>query len=493
MKAKLHAASSDGSLEERFLSSSGARHSSSNVQQEKSYHNPNSPTSACDNGAGYKEDRRRKGHFPKPKFDDQFQEQSNQIRIYGGDGVPLRIKVFDQCNFTSEVKNNILLRKYIRPLPIQSCIIPDVVGHAKTGAGKTAAFMLPIVNEIQLYKEEKAMGNNPGYPFAVLIAPTKELAEQLHEDIRSFAQGTIRGMKKDGCDIFVGTCGRVRHFIKDQIVRLDEIRYFILDEADKLLRDGSFDEIMHIKNHQFMNPNHRTLLFSATFEEDIQIKFEELLRADYFLSIIEVSRYEKYDVLINLLKKVAKLVEGINPWVHYEVEKTIIFAGQKRRTDRIAIALALQGFKVTSTNGDRTLQQRNEAKNGFIRGEYDILVATDVFEDLNYIHRIGRAGRAGNVGRATTFFDADADAPHASFYVQVLKDADQMVPDFLREIVENQKLADEEVIQNHSQEGKSNNQPLIFGVKKSIRHVVNFRLMNMFVKFCLNNIVWLVK
>uniref|UniRef100_A0A915D2U3 RNA helicase n=1 Tax=Ditylenchus dipsaci TaxID=166011 RepID=A0A915D2U3_9BILA len=451
--------------------------------------------------------------IPKgPKFEEQFQEQPDLISISGGDGhTPVGIKSFYQCGFTPEMNKNLLLRKYTRPLPIQSYIIPliqnkhqDIVAQAHTGSGKTAAFMCPIINEIQLHKEERKMAKNLGYPFVVLITSSKELAEQLFNDARLFSQGSgvdvalsfgdmslnqsVRNIKEKGCDIFIGTIGRVCHFVKFRIVHLTKLRYFILDEAEKLLKDDFFDDIVQLKRYSEISPNHRTIVCSATFDDRFQDKFEEFLCPDYFFvkikesnhaiqtvnqKIFNVSRFRKEEFLVDLLLTEAETSNAKNPTIHYDVQKTIVFVAQRRRADLIAIALACHGFKAISLH-DRTLQQRCEAMDGFIRGKYDIMVATDVaarglnvphishvinfdvpkLEVMSYIHRIGRTGRAGNLGRATTFFDVDDDAQHASFYVKVLKDANQEVPEFLQQIVDNRNLADEKVPQDVDQKNR---------------------------------------
>lgn len=435
-------------------------------------------------------------------------ENDCEISVTGGDGKCPIISTFDECNFSKEIMKNIFLKKYRSPTQIQKCIIPlisyqnfDIMGHAQTGSGKTAAFILPIIHKIQMHKEQINELSNPDSPYAIVLAPTKELAEQLGNDARSFAERTnvhisvsygdmpLRENLKQiryGCDIFVVTCGRLIHFVNDEIIKLKKLKFFILDEADKLLNDSFFEVVKAIKEHKNINSSHRTLLFSATFDEQIHHLANDILKPNfYFVRIgemnrpaetieqkfIEVQRYDKQDLLVEILMKNAKEKRRDDNTTFYEVEKTIIFVQHKRQSDRLAIALAQLGFLVISINADRTLKQRFEAAENFTKGLYNILVATDVAsrglnfpnvshiinfdlpenDSSSYIHRIGRSGRAGNLGRATSFFDPNGEERrHIVYYIQKLQANNLPVPKFMDEIFKSQQANYDEVCRTYT-------------------------------------------
>lgn len=438
-------------------------------------------------------------------FDELFgAEHDDEIIVSTdrGDLFNYRITKFDQCGFSKEIEKNIKLRKYEFPTPIQRAVIPlvmrsrqDIMGHAQTGSGKTAAFILPIINEIQRIVDLKRnnLGNkanslvNKDSPYCIILSPTRELAQQLYEETRSFVARTnvsvaqsygdipmrhTLDLKDQGCDIFVVTCGRLRHHVMDGHIKLASLRYFVLDEADKLIKDrqffGSVDEV---KSHPNLYPDNRMLLFSATFSNDVQMLAQNHLKTGYYFirigkmnkavdlirqEFIEVKKHDKLELLVEMLKKnsVRKILPNGDEYLVPEF-KTIVFVEEKRDSDRIAIALVYHKFKVMSINGDRSQKQRSEALEKFKRGIFHILVATNVLargvnipdvkhvinydlpENENdfevYIHRIGRTGRAGNSGLTTSFFDPTnfSNTSRANYYVQVLTDAKQLIPDFL--------------------------------------------------------------
>ncbi|KAI1732730.1 DEAD/DEAH box helicase domain-containing protein [Ditylenchus destructor] len=427
-----------------------------------------------------------------PKRLEQFGEQAvNEYDVSGGDGKAPIIETFDECGFSDELVNNLRMRGYEDPLPIQKCIIPmiqhkehDIVGHAQTGTGKTAAFMLPIVDWIEQYKKKMRIDRNGGSPYAIVVAPSKELAHQLCDDARSFAECTnvsivvsygdmpmnesIRAINY-GCDIFVGTCGRLLHFINEGCLNLEKMRFFVLDEADTLLKENLIEPILTLKSHKKLNQYHRTFMFSATMSDSVQNLTTKIVKPDHFRVIVgtinkaadtvrqtfmDVNKYKKYDELVRILTSNAKEMQRDDDTTYLSIDKTLVFVERRRRSDWLALKLAQYGFNVISINGDRTLQQRWDAREKFIKGVYQIVVATDLAarglnfpgvshvinfdlpeqEYLNYIHRIGRTGRAGNVGQATSFFDSQSedDKRNAKFYVETLKSARQPVPDFLR-------------------------------------------------------------
>uniref|UniRef100_A0A915MVW9 RNA helicase n=1 Tax=Meloidogyne javanica TaxID=6303 RepID=A0A915MVW9_MELJA len=361
-------------------------------------------------------------------FDELFgAEHDDEIIVSTdrGDLFNYRITKFDQCGFSKEIEKNIKLRKYEFPTPIQRAVIPlvmrsrqDIMGHAQTGSGKTAAFILPIINEIQRIVDLKRnnLGNkanslvNKDSPYCIILSPTRELAQQLYEETRSFVARTnvsvaqsygdipmrhTLDLKDQGCDIFVVTCGRLRHHVMDGHIKLACLRYFVLDEADKLIKDRQFfASVDEVKSHPNLYPDNRMLLFSATFSNDVQMLAQNHLKTGYYFirigkmnkavdlirqEFIEVKKHDKLELLVEMLKKnsVRKILPNGDEYLVPEF-KTIVFVEEKRDSDRIAIALVYHKFKVMSINGDRSQKQRSEALEKFKRGIFHILVATNV-------------------------------------------------------------------------------------------------------------------
>uniref|UniRef100_A0A183BRQ6 RNA helicase n=1 Tax=Globodera pallida TaxID=36090 RepID=A0A183BRQ6_GLOPA len=442
---------------------------------------------------------------PGPLWKDQFgikNDTNLSVSCQDGSQFEHLVQEFEECGFSNAILRNIQLRKYNELTQVQKSVIPviqkhrsDLMAHAQTGSGKSAAFLLPIINLIQTIKSQSAPYHpaNSDSPFALVLEPSKELCYQLWEDARSFAINTgvsvqrtygdmpVRESKRQiesGCDICMVTCGRLSHFVNEGTIKLGNLRFLVLDEADRLLTCEHFHFcVSQIKNNASLNPNHRVLMFSATFDSEVQLIASTFLRPNYvFITVgvlnsvvdtvnqefVEVQRYSKQEKLLEILKKDA-IWKTLPNGDHFlkPAKKTLVFVETRRNSDRLAIALTQEKFYNTqSLNGDRTLEQRHLAFRKFIHGHYDVLVSTDVaargvnipnvdhvinydlperMEDNHtYVHRIGRAGRAGNTGLATSFFDSTSpeDLAKAAFYVQVLSiQADRLphllVPDFL--------------------------------------------------------------
>lgn len=317
--------------------------------------------------------------------------------------------------------------------PIQAQTIPislenkDLIGQAQTGTGKTAAFGIPLVEKIK--KENR---NIQG----IIIAPTRELAIQVSEELYKIGSGKrvgvlaiyggqdinrqIRALKK-GPHIIVGTPGRLLDHINRKTIRLDNVETVILDEADEMLNMGFIEDIEEILAKI---PNERqTLLFSATMPGPIQkiaerfmndpqivrVKAKEMTVPSIEQYYIEVQEKNKFDVLTRLL-------DIQSP------ELAIIFGRTKRRVDELSEALNLRGYTAEGIHGDLTQAKRMSVLRKFKEGSIDVLVATDVAargldisgvthvynfdipqDPESYVHRIGRTGRAGKTGMAITF------------------------------------------------------------------------------------------
>jgi ATP-dependent RNA helicase DeaD len=331
--------------------------------------------------------------------------------------------------------------RYTEPTPIQGAFIPkaldglDVIGQAKTGTGKTAAFGIPLIEML----EERGRG-----PQAIILAPTRELVQQIVVELQKLAAGgpvsicgtfggepierQIRALQK-GVDLIVGTPGRVLDHIQRRTLFLGEIVHVVLDEADRMLDIGFRPDIERILRN--LPEPRQTLLLSATINADVRKLAQRymfnpvevnLSRDEPSVETIEqfcisVEADRKYDLLVNLLKR-------------DRPRQCIIFTRTKRGADRLAERLrrVIQG--VAAIHGDLPQSSRDRVMRGFRSREITVLVATDVVgrgidvegishvvnydipdDAENYVHRIGRTGRMGKDGIAYLFVCPDQGEP----------------------------------------------------------------------------------
>ena len=340
---------------------------------------------------------------------------------------------FTQFELNPRLLSNIAHAGYEAPTEIQKAAIPlvlanhDLIGTAQTGTGKTAAFVLPILH--------KLMSGPRGRARALIITPTRELAEQIHQTILAFAAGTrlnsatiyggvgagpqIRALR-NGTEIHVACPGRLLDHIEQGHADLSGIEMLVLDEADRMLDMGFLPSVRRIL--QNVPPKRQTMLFSATFPPEIENLAAQNLthpkRAILGLSrpahtvshaLYPVAPHLKTPLLMALLKQT-------------DTDSVLIFTRTRRRAERLARQIERDGFKTTSLHSDRTQGQRQAALTGFKSGRYQVMVATDIAArglDIQsvshvinydmpdtadaYIHRIGRTGRAERHGDAFTF------------------------------------------------------------------------------------------
>ncbi|CAH0695932.1 unnamed protein product [Spodoptera exigua] len=393
-----------------------------------------------------------------------------------GENPPRAIESFETANLRKYVLDNILKAGYKKPTPIQKHAIPiimggrDLMGCAQTGSGKTAAFLLPIINTLLQDERELIVGpNGCAQPQVVIVSPTRELTLQIFNEARKFSYGSILKIAvayggtavrhqgdniSRGCHILVATPGRLHDFVDRNRVSFDSIRFVVLDEADRMLDMGFIPSVEKMMDHSTMVPikERQTLMFSATFPEDIQHLAGRFLNNYLFVAVgivggastdveqifHQVTKYEKQTTL----KKLIEENDG---------KRILVFVETKRNADFIAAMLSEQQMLTSSIHGDRMQREREEALDNFKSGRHCILVATAVAArgldiknvdivvnyDLpksidEYVHRIGRTGRVGNRGKAVSFYDADQDMQLAADLAKILKQADQTVPDFLQ-------------------------------------------------------------
>lgn len=340
---------------------------------------------------------------------------------------------FADFPFSEKLKSNIARKGYVTPSAIQDQAIPhviegrDVVGLANTGTGKTAAFLLPILDKLP---------RNPSGPISLILAPTRELAQQIEEQFREFSAGMqlfsaicvggtnidrqIRAIKRHP-HVIIGTPGRIKDLISRNVLRLDSIEILILDEADRMLDMGFVNDIREIAS--LTPPQRQTLFFSATINDSVQSLIHAFLREPVTVSVrtAETSEHVEQDVIIAKTKeeRIDKLVELVQEdgW-----EKVLVFGETKYGVQRLSDKLSQEGIPSVAIHGNKSQSQRQRALKDFKDGKAQVLVATDVaargldipnvshvvnfdqpatYED--YVHRIGRTGRGGASGSAYTF------------------------------------------------------------------------------------------
>lgn len=332
---------------------------------------------------------------------------------------------------------------YKKPTPIQAESIGpllngrDLIGCAQTGTGKTAAFMLPILNH--LLKKRKA--RHVGHPRALVLSPTRELAAQTSENIKNFSKYTnlpfacvIGGVSqyhqvKDirrGAETLVACPGRLIDLMTQGVVYLDEVEFFVLDEADRMLDMGFLPDIKRIISK--LPKARQSLFFSATLSPEIVNLAEGLVSDPVRISISpETPTVEKINQKVMFVDKGQKdslLIYLLNG--HPEWSKVIVFTKMRHGADRINKKLMRADIRSAAIHSDKTQNQRMRALDGFRRGETRVLVATDIasrgidvpevscvvnmelpLETESYVHRIGRTARAGEEGVAISFVSAE--------------------------------------------------------------------------------------
>lgn len=400
-----------------------------------------------------------------------------------GDKVPCHITSFEEVQLTEIIRNNISMARYDTPTPVQKYAIPiilgkrDVMACAQTGSGKTAAFLVPILN--QMYEHgppNTTRYRRKQFPLGLVLAPTRELATQIYDESRKFAYrskvrpcvvyggANVSDQMKDldrGCHLLVATPGRLLDMIERGKIGLDHCKYLVLDEADRMLDMGFEVQIRSILEKEPMprTGDRQTLMFSATFPSPIQMLARDFLDNYIFLAVgrvgstsenitqkvFWVEEHDKRSFLLDLLNA-ADLTQPSAEHL------TLVFVETKKGADSLEDFLHIEGYPVTSIHGDRTQREREDALRQFRSGNTPILVATSVAArgldiphvkhvinfDLpsdveEYVHRIGRTGRMGNLGLATSFFN-DRNRNLASAMLDLLAEAKQETPAWLENV-----------------------------------------------------------
>lgn len=352
--------------------------------------------------------------------------------------------LFTDLSLSSQIQQAVAEAGYKETTPVQEMVIPeilrrnDVLASAQTGTGKTAAFAIPL---LQLLAKKVGKPGHAKDPEVLILSPTRELAVQIEENIRTYGKytgvtsGVVFGgasmkpqieMLQNGLDLLVATPGRLLDLRKQGYIDLDKISILVLDEADLMLDMGFIDEVQKIMR---LSPNlKQRLMFSATIAHKVEYLAKELLQEPVRIEVDPASsaapevdqklyyvpKPQKIELLLYVMRNLVQ--EG----------SVLIFRRTKFGVEKAFDSLSKNGFKATALHGDKSQSERSLALNAFKKKEISILVATDVaargldidlldyvinFDVPNlpevYVHRIGRTGRAGNVGVSITFCSAD--------------------------------------------------------------------------------------
>ena len=337
-----------------------------------------------------------------------------------------------EYNLVRELKNNITYKKYTSPTKIQYEAIPqilqgkDILGLASTGSGKTAAFLIPMINKGVL---------DPSQRF-LIIEPTRELAMQIQDEFMQLARNTglrsvlVMGGNSMGAQIgilkrdpqfVIATPGRLKDLVERKAINLLKINNVVLDEVDRMLDMGFIDDIRFITSQ--LSENKQSLFFSATMNRKSEEIANTLLKRPVKIEVQKMEQGKNVDQDIIRLKNGENKFEVLCDYVSKdEFKKVLIFTRTKREAENLSHKLLDKGIKVNSLHGDKRQTQRTRIIEAFKKDYLNILIATDVASrglDINnishvinydipqnyddYIHRIGRTGRAGKKGYALTF------------------------------------------------------------------------------------------
>lgn len=394
--------------------------------------------------------------------------RANEMTIFG-DQVPRPVSTFEEAGFPEYIMESIRDAGFSAPTPIQCQGFPmamsgrDMIGIAQTGSGKTLSFLLPAIVHINAQPLLK-----PGDgPIVLVVAPTRELAVQIQKECDKFARsskirhtcvygGASKGPQgrdlRNGVEVIVATPGRLLDFMENGETNLFRVTYLVLDEADRMFDMGFEKPIRRIMNQ--IRPDRQVLLWSATWPKEIQGLAYEFLKSpiqvtigsldtkankDIAQHVFVVDQYEKQRKFMNLMYEIPR------------GQRVLIFTATKRMADNLCNDLKRQGFSANAIHGDKRQDERDWVLKNFRTGDSPVMVATDVasrgidvkdvmfvinFDFPNnvedYVHRIGRTGRGGAKGTAYTLFTR-SDASKAAPLIKVLEEAEQVVPNELRQ------------------------------------------------------------
>lgn len=355
---------------------------------------------------------------------------------------------FDELPLEDEILDGLQAMNFTEMTPVQEQTIPvimdghDVVSCAQTGTGKTAAYIVPLLNNLLTDNHDEDALN------AIIMAPTRELAQQIDQQMEGFSyflpfssvavyggnDGQAwdvqkRGLTK-GADIVIATPGRLLAHMNVYSIDFSKVKYFILDEADRMLDMGFYDDIMTVVNK--LPQDRQTILFSATMPPKIRLLADNILHNPVEVKIAISRPPESIMQSAFVCHEEQKPLLIKHLFQSQELHKVILFAGKKAKVKEVTRMLKRMGIKADEMHSDLTQAQRDTVMHEFRNGRVDILVATDIvsrgidIDDIplvlnydvpndaeDYVHRIGRTARAANEGMAITFI---SDADQGKFY-----------------------------------------------------------------------------
>jgi superfamily II DNA/RNA helicase len=359
--------------------------------------------------------------------------------------VPAPPARFDTLALDAKLLRAVADQGYETMTPIQAKAIPivlagrDVMGAAQTGTGKTAAFSIPLLQK--MLRHENASMSPARHPVrALVLAPTRELADQVAASVKAYAKHTLLRSTvvfggidikpqavelKAGVEVLIATPGRLLDHIESKNCSLNQVEYVVLDEADRMLDIGFLPDLQRILS--YLPQQRQTLLFSATFSPEIRRLAQSYLQDPVTVEVAQrnatASTVEQHFFSVvddDKRKAVRQLV------ARRELSQALVFVNSKLGAARLARAFERDGLKTTALHGDKSQDERLKALDAFKRGEVQLLVATDVaargldivdlpavfnydvpFNAEDYVHRIGRTGRAGAAGLSVTLVTRD--------------------------------------------------------------------------------------
>ena len=346
---------------------------------------------------------------------------------------------FETLGLESSLIEGIRIRGFSSTTPIQSAVIPfvmngdDLIGCAATGTGKTAAFLLPILN--RMLKARAAAPDERGYTRVLILAPTRELCVQIADDVEGFTyhtdvtsvavyggvdMGPQERALKSGVDIVIATPGRLMDHMRSKTVTFDKLDTLVLDEADRMMDMGFWPDVRRIVQTLPDSAARQTLLFSATMAEEVMKLADELVVDARYVQIGSPGAAKTITHTAEAVPSGQK-TQWLARFLRRTAGPVLVFVRTKSGAERLARQLASAGLKAAALHADRTQQQRTQAVEGFRSGTYRVLVATDVAArglDIDgithvvnyevphnretYVHRVGRTGRAEATGTALT-------------------------------------------------------------------------------------------
>jgi len=408
-----------------------------------------------------------------------FRSKHDISIVKGAELAPPPVMSFKEAGFDEDVLRLVLDEGFQRPTPIQAQGWPvalsglDLVGIGQTGSGKTLGYLLPAIAHV---RNQPPVKRREG-PIALVLAPTRELAQQIHTVVQLYGRETrirsaclfggsskgpqLRDLER-GAHVVVATPGRLIDLLETHHLTLDRTTYVVLDEADRMLDMGFEPQIRKVLGQ--VRPDRQMQMWSATWPREVRTLAGDFFRRGEHVHMnigsTELSANHNINQIVKVIDRREKVTELHNVLDKvYEPEgskrdKVLIFAETKRAVDFIDRLLYKRGLRVNAIHGDKSQRMRDDALNSFRNGKTPVLVATNVaargldVDDVkvvinydypassaDYVHRIGRTGRRDRAGTAYTLF-TEEDAKGAADLIEVLKEAGQEVNDDLRGLAE---------------------------------------------------------